>query len=304
MSDTKLRLQQWRYMERSKTEFDIDEFYTSYDVIADEMPYYSNHFEGKTLYFNCDDGSKSNFYKYFKENFAKYKLAKIIATGYNASGNGIKYEFDGTDETISQMVGDGSYLSDEALKILEESDVVITNPPFRKVSRFYKILFDAHKDFIVVSSNIALAIHAMCLSRGIDLYNGHKIFRLKNDFNGKSKECCWKTSLKTDGHIRKTLTKKFADLKNPEWLDLQFKGERVLNVNRTKDIPTDYKGLIAIPITSLNADYNIQYGIEGFGAGPGSGRRYGAPQICPLVNGKPKFVRAIISIEGDSNENN
>ena len=61
------------------------------------------------------------------------------------------------------MVGDGSYLSDESLKIIEESDVVITNPPFRKVGRFYKILFDAHKDFIVVSSNVAMGIHYMCI---------------------------------------------------------------------------------------------------------------------------------------------
>ena len=224
MNTKKLRLQHLRYIDRAKNDSNIDEFYTSYDVIADEMPYYSNYFEGKTLYFNCDDGSKSNFYKYFKENFAKYKLAKIVASGYNASGNGVKYEFDGTYETISQMVGDGSYLSDESLNILEESDVVITNPPFRKVSRFYKMLFDAHKDFIVVSSNIAFTIHYICLSRGIDLYNGHKIFALKNEFNGKYKKCCWKTSLKTDGHIRKTLTKKFADLENPEWLDLPFNG--------------------------------------------------------------------------------
>ena len=299
MSDTKLRLPLGNYIKRSKTDPNIDEFYTPYDVIADEMPYYSNHFEGKTLYFNCDDGSKSNLYKYFNENFAKYKLAKIIATGYNASGNGIKYEFDGTDETINQMVGDGSYLSDESLKILEESDVVITNPPFRNVCRFYKILFDAHKDFIVVSSNIATGIHYMCISRGIDLYNGHNIFVLKNEFNGKTKKCCWKTSIKTDGHIRKTLTKKFADLENPEWLDTLFKGERVLNVNRTKDIPIDYKGLIAVPITSLNEYYNIQYDIKGFGINS----RGSDNIIRSTVNGKPKFIRVIVKIKGDPNEN-
>lgn len=299
MSDKKLRLNPLRYIDRSKTESNIDEFYTPYDVIADEMPYYTNHFEGKTLYFNCDDGSKSNFYKYFKENFAKYKLTKIIATGYNASSNGLKYEFDGINETVSKMVGDGSYLSDESLNILKESDVVITNPPFRNVSRFYKMLFDAHKDFIVVSSNIAFIIHAMCLSRGIDLYNGHKIFRLKNDFSGKSKECCWKTNLKTDGHIIKMLTKKFANLKNPEWFDLPFNGQRVLNVNRTNDIPIDYNGLIAIPITSLNADYNIQYDIKGFGTGSGGIDN----TILSTVNGKDKFIRAIVKIKGDSNEN-
>lgn len=299
MSDTKLHPPLGDYIKRSKTDPNIDEFYTQYDVIADEMPYYSNHFEGKTLYFNCDDGSKSNFYKYFKENFAKYKLAKIIATGYNASGSGIKYEFDGTDETINQMVGDGSYLSDESLKILEESDIVITNPPFRNIDRFYKILFDAHKDFIVVSSNIALGIHNMCILRGIDLYNGHNIFILKNEFNGKIKKCCWKTSLKTDGHIRKTLTKKFADLENLEWFDFPFKGQRVLNVNRTQDIPIDYNGLIAVPITAINLYYNIQYDIKGFAIN--SKGSYNI--IRSTVNGKPKFIRAIVKIEGDPNEN-
>lgn len=73
----------------------------------------------------------------------------------------------------------------------------------------------------------------------------------------------------------------------------------MLNVNRTIDIPIDYNGLIAIPITSLNADYNIQYDIKGFGTGTGGVDNV----ILPTVNGKYKFIRAIVKIEGDPNEN-
>ena len=65
----------------------------------------------------------------------------------------------------------------------------------------------------------------------------------------------------------------------------------MLNVNRTNDIPIDYNGLIAIPITSLNADYNIQYDIKGFGT-TGSGVIDNV--ILSTVNGKNKFMRAII----------
>ena len=64
----------------------------------------------------------------------------------------------------------------------------------------------------------------------------------------------------------------------------------MLNVNRTKDIPIDYNGLIAVPITSLNLYYNIQYDIKSFGPGRGGIDTV----ILPTVNGKSKFIRAII----------
>ena len=101
MSNNKFISGRCDYIKRCNNNENADELYTPYNIIADEMPYYAKYFEGKTLYFNCDDGSKSNFYKYFKDNFAKYKLAKIISTGYIANGNGIKYEFDAENELIT-----------------------------------------------------------------------------------------------------------------------------------------------------------------------------------------------------------
>ena len=73
----------------------------------------------------------------------------------------------------------------------------------------------------------------------------------------------------------------------------------MLNVNRTKDIPIDYNGLIAVPITALNSYYNIQYDIKGFGINS----RGSDNIIRSTVNGKAKFIRAIVKIEGDPNEN-
>ena len=73
----------------------------------------------------------------------------------------------------------------------------------------------------------------------------------------------------------------------------------MLNVNRTQDIPIDYHGLIAVPITSINLYYNIQYDIKGFGTNSGGSDNI----ILSTVNGKAKYISAIVKIEGDSNEN-
>ena len=304
MSNNKFISSRRDYIKRCNNNENADEFYTPYNIIADEMPYYAKYFEGKTLYFNCDDGSKSNFYKYFKDNFAKYKLAKIISTGYIANGNGIKYEFDGENELITQMNGDGSYLSDESRQLLNQADIVITNPPFRKVRIFYEMLLDAKKDFIVVSSNIVNMLYYYAyFKRGVKIYNGHNYnyFDLHNEFNSLNKKCCWKSTLKTDGHKIKILTNKFADIQNKEWFDLLFRGEKVLNVNRTKDIPIDYTGYIATPITTINQELNINYDLCGIAI---SGFKDPPPDtlIKPIVNGKSKFLRFIIKITGLKNE--
>ena len=51
-----------------------DEFYTSLSDIELELKNYTNHFEGKVVYCNCDDPQTSNFFRYFSENFKKLAL--------------------------------------------------------------------------------------------------------------------------------------------------------------------------------------------------------------------------------------
>ena len=62
--------------------FKNDEFYTQYSDIERELVHYKHHFENKIIYCNCDDYKTSNFYKYFKDNFKKLKLNKIIVSCY------------------------------------------------------------------------------------------------------------------------------------------------------------------------------------------------------------------------------
>ena len=48
-----------------------DEFYTQRVDIENELRHYKEHFKGKVVLCNCDDPRRSNFFKYFADNFEK-----------------------------------------------------------------------------------------------------------------------------------------------------------------------------------------------------------------------------------------
>ena len=52
------------YFIKAKYEVD-DEFYTSFEEIRAEMQDYRAHFKDKVVVCPCNDGKKSNFYRYF-----------------------------------------------------------------------------------------------------------------------------------------------------------------------------------------------------------------------------------------------
>ena len=74
-----------------------DEFYTQLEDIEKELKHYREHFNGKTVFCNCDDPYESNFFKYFAMNFNRLGLKRLVATCYNGSpvqGNELLLQFD------------------------------------------------------------------------------------------------------------------------------------------------------------------------------------------------------------------
>ena len=116
-------------------------------------------FAGKSVYCNCDT-EKSEIYKLAKANFKTWQLKSLVATGYIKGGKGVKVVYDGETETISQLEGDGSYDSVESTEILEQSDIVMTNPPFSKLGKFIPFVIERNKDFVIITNMMAL----MCKS--------------------------------------------------------------------------------------------------------------------------------------------
>ncbi len=73
-----------RSMDRAKKAKE-DEFYTCLSDIENELKHYRKHFQGKSVFCNCDDPYESNFFKYFAMNFNHLGLKKLIATCYVGS---------------------------------------------------------------------------------------------------------------------------------------------------------------------------------------------------------------------------
>ena len=121
-----------------------DEWYTTYETIADELAHYQSQFKGKVVLCNCDDPFESNFTYYFLRHFNQLKLKKLICTSYAGSkidqihGNSQLQMtlFDESGDpvsigqgyvlTVSNMPGDiGEEVSDEAIKaVLEKKGTV------------------------------------------------------------------------------------------------------------------------------------------------------------------------------------
>ena len=62
-----------------------DEWYTTYETIADELQHYKTQFKGKTVLCNCDDPFESNFTYYFLRHFNQLQLKKLICTSFAGS---------------------------------------------------------------------------------------------------------------------------------------------------------------------------------------------------------------------------
>ena len=135
-----------------------DEFYTLYKDIDNELSLYTKHFKGKIVYCNCDNPKYSSFWKYFYNNFKRLHLKKLIATYYNPNGSACAWEYVGNDKALSvtPLLGNGDFASNECIEYLKQADIVVTNPPFSKFRDYIALLTKYHKKFVVWANQNAI----------------------------------------------------------------------------------------------------------------------------------------------------
>ena len=140
-----------------------DEFYTRNTDIENELKYYRNQFRNKIIYCNCDDPVESEFYRYFHLNFHFFGLRLLISTHYNAKkptyaliyqGGSCEQsdnDYNSYDKKIP-LKENGDFRSDESIAYLEQSDIVVTNPPFSLYREYVAQLMKYHKKFIIIGN--------------------------------------------------------------------------------------------------------------------------------------------------------
>ena len=245
-----------------------DEFYTLYEEIEKEMKHYTKYLEDKKIYCNCDS-PRSNFYKYFKENFHNLKLKKLTISGFNIDGeeNSCIVEYDGLNEKITTIEGNTSYDNINVLPFLEEADIVITNPPFSLFRDFVELLFTYKKDFIILGNFNAIAYKNIFPKiKENELFFGSKInestwFETNDNFKNPEKikikdgkKCIqvqnitWFTTFKLE--LQRVLkVKKGTDIN--KYIAEQYDNYNAKNYDKLQYLDKDDEGDMGVPITIL-----------------------------------------------------
>lgn len=261
-----------------------DEFFTQYADIHRELQHYPDAFRGKVVYCNCDDPDTSQFVCYFLDHFQALGLRRLIASCYGDSslpsgstwevGRAVSYEYTGGQRISRQLPleGDGDFRSPACIRLLEEADVVVTNPPFSLFREFIRLLAAHRKQFLVIGNVNAITykeVFQLILENrawlGVNLGRGISGFIVPDHYEAYGSEihtneagqriiatnnCLWLTNLDVNyRHEWLALTRTYAGHENDYHRYDNCDG---IHVKRTQDIPLDYPGLMGVPITFLH----------------------------------------------------
>ena len=323
-----------------------DEFYTIYSDISSELGNYRQHFKDKVVYCNCDDPTWSNFWRFFHNNFKSLGLKKLISTHY-AEGEQESYAliYEGGND-FHMEVGKvipihadagypekentycaGDFRSHDCTNLLEEPDIVCTNPPFSLFREYVEQLMNYNKKFIIIGNYNAITykeIFPLIMNNdiwlGYGFSGGNAYFGIPENtdtskysegvYNKETKlvkfrNCCWYTNLdikkRHDGlwHIggKFDQTKAHRYYEGLEWKYPKYDNYDAINVDKTKEIPIDYPGVMGVPITWLDKYNPDEFDILGCTYSYGD---IGEPwhkkgdSFNPSVNGKNIYKRLFI----------
>ena len=277
--------------------------------------------------------SSDSFSRYFE----KLGLKRLITTCYknqerdlfsqNTSEQAIYLEYNGDkngnnvpdpDEIgIKHLKGDGDFRSKESIELLKQADIVVTNPPFSLFREYVAQLIEYDKKFIIIGHQNAISYketftlikeNKMWLGYGFKGGAAHFINKHYDDFAtaGDHKEgmirvsgVVWFTNLNiSKRHEDLILYKRY----NPEEY-LQYDNYDAINVDKTKDIPLDYDGVMGVPITFMDKYNPEQFKILGITSGRDEfeaipTKRYKKPKQInkdgSIINGSKANTRATL----------
>lgn len=302
------------------------------------LEYNPDTFKGKTILCPCDDPEWSNFTKFFAQNFRKLGIKKLISTSYSMECKRKKYErfhqmtlfetfFPQYDEKKAQtkgkiftltrdinqsgqidyddleweyLDGDGDFRSDEVIKLRDEADIIVTNPPFSLFREFVAWVLEANKQCLIIGQ-IGMATYKEIFPEiknnnlwiGVTCNDEDMVFEVPEnaDVNPKDKEkaarmgyvgnytrqgnACWFTNIDHGRRHQPLSLMSLADnIKFSKHKDIVNRGGYLhydnydaIDVPYIDAIPSDYTGIMGVPSTYLDKYNPEQFEILGIGTG-------------------------------------
>jgi hypothetical protein len=328
------------------------------------LDYNPDVFRDKTILCPCDDPEWSNFTKYFALRFREYGLKKLISTSYAVESkkykegyqltlfekndpkfdrkktriNGKIFMLDGKDINKDgkididdlkwdYMAGDGDFRSEEVGKLIDEADIIITNPPFSLFREFLSWILEAKKELLIIGNMTAITYkevfsllknNKLWLGNGFHAGNAYFSTPVAENYGEgvynpttglvKFRNVCWFTNLDHGRRHQPLPLMPMADnLKHSKHKEIKGKKKYdrydnydAIEVPFTDAIPSDYDGVMGVPISFLDKYCPEQFEIFGV---TNHGDMLGIPyknNCFAEINGKRKYVRILIKRKGKS----
>ena len=214
----------------------------------------------------------------------------VVTKVYDVTGDGGVDMFDVAElfktheNELVELEGDGDFRSKECLALLDEADIVVTNPPFSLFREYVSVLMEHEKHFIIIGNVNAITYKEFFpllkenkVWIGASIHSGDRKFYVPDDYPLNAAGC----GIDEDG-------RRFIRVKGVRWytnLDLKQRHEEMIlvkrydpktyphfdnydaiNVDKTADIPCDYDGIMGVPITFLDRYSPDQFEIVGYTA--------------------------------------
>ncbi len=229
----------------------------------------------------------------------------------------VEYLLKNKKNILKTLKGDGDFRSKESVELLKEADIVVTNPPFSLFREFVVQLMKYNKKFIIIGNLNAITYKDFFpllkdnkVWMGASIHSGDREFRVPDNYplkaagfrvdkNGikyiRVKGVRWWTNLDyPQRHEELILYKKYNSNDYPKYDNYD-----AINVDVTKDIPSDYNGAMGVPITFMDKYNPEQFKIL-------NANLYRSNDNVPFkshglikdkdgtINGKAKYARILI----------
>ncbi|MFA5248181.1 MAG: adenine-specific methyltransferase EcoRI family protein [Patescibacteria group bacterium] len=221
--------------------------------------------------------------------------------------------------------GNGDFRSNECIELLNQSDIVVTNPPFSLFREYVKQLFDYKKKFVIIGNMNAITYkevfplikkNRMWLGNGFHAGNAFFSTPFAKEYGEgiympdtglvKFRNVCWFTSL-DHGRRHQPLPLMTMEENLKYSKHQQIKGKKAydkydnydaIEVPFTDSIPSNYNGVMGVPISFLDKYSPEQFEIVGASDNGAIDEKYKLPHFKkhnePYINNKKQYKRIFI----------
>ena len=207
--------------------------------------------------------------------FSRHDNERAIKLEYDGFRAGDRVP-DAEDIGITPLQGDGDFRSEECIRILKQADIVVTNPPFSLFREYIAQLIEYDKKFLIIGSMNAITykeffpliknnkvwlgitpkgrdmlfdIPAAYAKELIETKKEGSAYRIVDDrIKGRLGNAAWFTNLDhAQRHEPLILYRQYSSSEYPKYDNYD-----AINVDKTKDIPMDYRDMMGVPLGVCN----------------------------------------------------